>query len=116
MRRVWASVSVFVSSIRLLWRCKGAVVWVSSTPMPRLQLLLMRVRVPGAIRQLLWWFIRLAGTGIKVDCQLPNVCILLHRHLPKLYKETTLNRRHACNARLLYMRPTKEASIFTLKD
>jgi hypothetical protein len=53
--------------------------------MPRLQLLLMRVRVPGAIRQLLWWFIRLAGTGIKVDYQLPNVCILfLHRHLPKL--------------------------------
>jgi hypothetical protein len=30
MRRVWASVSVSVSSIRLLWRCRGAVVWVSA--------------------------------------------------------------------------------------
>ena len=60
---------VSVSSIRLLWRCRGKVVWVSSTPMPRLLLLLLlllRVRVPGAVRQL-WWFIRLAGTGIKVD-------------------------------------------------
>jgi hypothetical protein len=91
--RVSVSVSVSVSSNRLLWRCRGAVVWVSSTPMPSLMLLLlMRVRVPGAIRHLLWWFIRhLAGTGIKVDYQLPNVCILLlHRHLPKLYKETTI--------------------------
>jgi len=66
--RLMRRVSVSVISIRLLWRCRGKVVWVSSTPMPRLLLLLMmmRVRVPGAIRQL-WWFIRLAGTGIKVD-------------------------------------------------
>ena len=67
--RLMRRVSVSVISIRLLWRCRGKVVWVSSTPMPRLLLLLLlllRVRVPGAIRQL-WWFIRLAGTGIKVD-------------------------------------------------